>query len=225
MKIELTPTDDGSPTLYLPALDEHYHSTKGAVTESRHVYLQSGLIHRLTATQKSQKELRILEIGFGTGLNAALTAEVCRSSNRPIRYISLEKNPLDEAIVSQLDFGPDIDRSVFNTIHSSPWNTPVEILPGLTLEKRTDDFLHDLLPSDIDVVFMDAFGPDKQPEMWTTEALRRLVDTMAPGAVLTTYSAKGVIRRTFKALGLTVERLPGPPGGKREILRATKALS
>ena len=225
MKIELTPTDDGSPTLYLPALDEHYHSTKGAVTESRHVYLQSGLIHRLTATQKSQKELRILEIGFGTGLNAALTAEVCRSSNRPIRYISLEKNPLDEAIVSQLDFGPDIDRSVFNTIHSSPWNTPVEILPGLTLEKRTDDFLHDLLPSDIDVVFMDAFGPDKQPEMWTTEALRRLVDTMAPGAELTTYSAKGVIRRTFKALGLTVERLPGPPGGKREILRATKALS
>lgn len=225
MKIELTPTDDGSPTLYLPDLDEHYHSTKGAVTESRHVYLQSGLIHRLTATQKSQKELRILEIGFGTGLNAALAAEVCRSSNRPIRYISLEKNPLDEAIVSQLDFGPDIDRSVFNAIHSSPWNTPVKILPGLTLEKRTDDFLHDLLPSDIDVVFMDAFGPDKQPEMWTTEALRRLVDTMAPGAVLTTYSAKGVIRRTFKALGLTVERLPGPPGGKREILRATKALS
>ena len=225
MKIELTPTDDGSPTLYLPDLDEHYHSTKGAVTESRHVYLQSGLIHRLTATQKSQKELRILEIGFGTGLNAALAAEVCRSSNRPIRYISLEKNPLDEAIVSQLDFGPDIDRSVFNAIHSSPWNTPVEILPGLTLEKRTDDFLHDLLPSDIDVVFMDAFGPDKQPEMWTTEALGRLVDTMAPGAVLTTYSAKGVIRRTFKALGLTVERLPGPPGGKREILRATKALS
>ena len=225
MKIELTPTDDGSPTLYLPDLDEHYHSTKGAVTESRHVYLQSGLIHRLTATQKPQKELRILEIGFGTGLNAALAAEVCRSSNGPIRYISLEKNPLDEAIVSQLDFGPDIDRSVFNAIHSSPWNTPVEILPGLTLEKRTDDFLHDLLPSDIDVVFMDAFGPDKQPEMWTTEALRRLVDTMAPGAVLTTYSAKGVIRRTFKALGLTVERLPGPPGGKREILRATKALS
>ena len=225
MKIELTPTDDGSPTLYLPDLDEHYHSTKGAVTESRHVYLQSGLIHRLTATQKSQKELRILEIGFGTGLNVALTAEVCRSSNCPIRYISLEKNPLDEAIVSQLDFGPDIDRSVFNAIHSSPWNTPVEILPGLTLEKRTDDFLHDLLPSDIDVVFMDAFGPDKQPEMWTTEALGRLVNTMAPGAVLTTYSAKGVIRRTFKALGLTVERLPGPPGGKREILRATKALS
>lgn len=224
MKIEVTPTDDGSPTLYLPEIDEHYHSTKGAVTESLHVYITSGLIHRLESVDNS-KVLRVLEIGFGTGLNTVLSAIASSNFMTKVRYISLEKYPLDDSFTAGLDFGPTIDKSIFKRVHSAPWNIPTEITPGFVLEKQIADFLTDRLPEDIDVVYMDAFGPDKQPEMWTTEALKRLADSMAPGGVLTTYSAKGIVRRTFTALGLTVERLPGPPGGKREILRATKPLS
>ncbi|MDE6397200.1 MAG: tRNA (5-methylaminomethyl-2-thiouridine)(34)-methyltransferase MnmD [Muribaculaceae bacterium] len=219
--MELTPTDDGSPTLYLPDIDEHYHSTKGAVTESLHVYVRSGFLHRLESPVEND-QIRVLEIGFGTGLNASLTASVLPAGASQVRFISIEKHPLDKAVLCQLDFGMQVDKGLFRAIHSAPWNYPSEISPGFILEKRIADFLTDPLPEQIDVIYMDAFGPDKQPEMWTPEALSRLVEVMAPGAVLTTYSAKGIVRRTLASLGLTVERLAGPPGGKREILRATK---
>lgn len=224
MNIKVIPTEDGSPTLYLSDVDDHFHSTKGAVTESRHVYILSGLSHRLESPLHNSP-VRILEIGFGTGLNAALTASEVKNSVHSVRFISLEKYPLEENTISQLDFGKSVDHNLFHAVHSAPWNCPTEVCPGFILDKRIADFLTDPLPDDIDVIYMDAFGPDKQPEMWTDKALHRLVDTMAPGGVLTTYSAKGVLRRTLASFGLTVERLPGPPGGKREILRATKPYS
>lgn len=211
---EIQVTADGSPTLYLADIDEHYHSVKGAVTESRHVYVECGLRHRAQSLcQPSSVALRVLEVGYGTGLNAALSAEACHCG---VHYIALELHPLSPGAL------PDYGVEAMATLNAAPWDTPVEISPLFTLEKRNADFLADELPEGIDVVYFDAFAPEKQPEMWSEEALRRVVSVMNPGAVLTTYCAKGAIRRLLQSLGLTVERLPGPPGGKREILRATK---
>lgn len=208
---EIRSTADGSPTLYLPEMDEHYHSVKGALTESRHVYVDSALRHR-AASLSAGEPLRLLEIGYGTGLNAALSeaAQCCR-----LHYISLELHPLEPESV------PDYGVASLKAMNNAAWDTPVEISPVFTLEKRRADFLRATLPAGIDVVYFDAFAPEKQPEMWTVDSLRRVVDVMNPGAVLTTYCAKGSVRRMLQSLGLTVERLPGPPGGKREILRAT----
>lgn len=209
---EIELTADGSPTLYLPGIDEHYHSVKGAVTESRHVYIDCGLRHH-SATIMAGETIRVLEIGYGTGLNAALTAE---AQCGKVHYISLELHPLSPAAV------PDYGVEILSRLNDAAWDKPVEITPTFTLEKRKADFLTARLPQGIDVVYFDAFAPEKQPEMWSDNALRRVVEAMNPNAVLTTYCAKGVIRRRLQSLGLTVERLPGPPAGKREILRATK---
>ncbi len=206
-------TADGSPTIYLPQLDEHYHSVKGAVTESCHIYRDCALRHR--AQRGYDRPLRLLEVGFGTGLNAAVSAEC---SDIHVHYIAVELYPLDPDVSQHLGYSlPFVE-----AVNRAKWDTPVNITATFLLEKRQTDFLTADLPGDIDVVYYDAFAPEKQPDMWEMEALRRTVDTMASGGVLTTYCAKGSIRRMLTALGLTVERLPGPPGGKREILRATK---
>ncbi len=210
---EIQLTADGSPTIYLPDIDEHYHSVKGAVTESRHVYVECGMRHRFASTCDCAIPLRVLEIGYGTGLNAALTAE---AACRKVYYTAIELNPLAPEMI------PDYGVEIMKTLNAAPWDCPVEISPLFTLEKRHADFLTATLPGEIDVVYFDAFAPEKQPEMWSEEALRRVTEAMNPRAVLTTYCAKGAIRRLLQSLGLTVERLPGPPGGKREILRATK---
>lgn len=209
---EIQLTADGSPTLYLPEINEHYHSVKGAVTESLHVYVECGLRHRAEKTAGDDK-LRVLEIGYGTGLNASLTAEAGCGN---IHYISLELHPLPAGSV------PDYGIAAMRRLNDAEWDKAVEITPTFTLEKRKADFLTSPLPDNIDVVYFDAFAPEKQPEMWSENALRRVAETMNHGAVLTTYCAKGTIRRLLQTLGLTVERLPGPQGGKREILRATK---
>lgn len=209
---EIQLTADGSPTLYLPEIDEHYHSVKGAVTESRHVYVECGLRHRAAAA-KPGDTVRVLEIGYGTGLNASLTAETGYTC---VHYIALELHPLPAYSV------PDYGIDIMPRLNGADWDLPVMITPRFILEKRKADFLTSPLPESVDVVYFDAFAPEKQPEMWSEDALRRVVGVMNRGAVLTTYCAKGTIRRLLQSLGLTVERLPGPPGGKREILRATK---
>lgn len=215
LKVEVEVTDDGSATVYLPELDEHYHSVKGALTESRHIYRDCAFLHR-----SDENPLRLLEVGFGTGLNAAVTAMVA-DATCPVHYISLEKYPVAESLVRQLGYGKFVDSAIFESIHSAKWNIPVEITPHFTLEKRIADYISDPLPTGIDVVYFDAFAPEKQPEMWTPETFARLREVMNPGAVLTTYCAKGVIRRMLSSLGFTVERLAGPANGKREIIRAT----
>ena len=206
-------TADGSHTIYLPQLDEHYHSIKGAITESCHIYRDCALRHR--AQQGFDRPLRLLEVGFGTGLNAAVSAEY---SDIPIHYISFELYPLSPDISQRLGY----DRPLIEAVNHAAWDTPVNITDTFILEKRQADFLTADLPCDIDIVYYDAFAPEKQPDLWRMETLRRTVEAMASGGVLTTYCAKGSIRRMLSALGLYVERLPGSPGGKREILRATK---
>lgn len=209
-------TDDGSSTIFLPEIDEHYHSIKGALTEAQHIYRDCAFMYR-----SSNQPLRLLEVGFGTGLNATVTA-MASSMQHQVHYITLEKYPVEIDIIKSLRYGELLDSNLFDAIHSARWNELVEITPFFTLEKRLCDYTVDELPQKIDVVYFDAFAPEKQPDMWTRDAFSRLVAAMNVGGVLTTYCAKGEVRRLLQSLGLVVERIPGPLNGKREILRATK---
>ena len=215
--LEIQHTDDGSATLFVPELDEHYHSVKGAYTESLHIYRDCAYMY--AAEHSSERPLRLLEIGFGTGLNAAVTA-MAATAERPVHYITLEKYPVASQLVGNLGYDAWVDAQLFAAIHAASWEQSIAITPHFTLEKRCCDLLAAPLPSDIDIVYFDAFAPEKQPEMWSPEVFARIYEAMRPGGVLTTYCAKGVIRRLLQSTGFTVERLAGPVGGKREILRA-----
>ena len=214
--IEVEYTADGSSTLYIKELDEHYHSIKGAITESNHIYRDCAFVYR-----SNGKLLRLLEIGFGTGLNATVTA-MAANAERPIHYITLEKYPVSEELLSTLNYTDIVNKDLFMAIHAAPWGKETAITPYFTIEKRNCDYLSDELPDSIDIVYFDAFAPEKQPEMWSREAFTRLYNILNTNAVLTTYCAKGNIRRMLSDIGFIVERIPGPPNGKREILRATK---
>ena len=213
-------TDDGSATLFVPALDEHYHSVKGALTEANHIYRDCAFLHRARTGGEGEAPLRLLEVGFGTGLNACVTAMVA-DMHCPVHYISLEKYPVEAALLDALHYDTCLDAGLLHKIHEASWDEAVPITPYFTLEKKQADYLVDPLPASIDVAYFDAFASEKQPEMWTLSAFQRLVSVLNPGAVLTTYCAKGEIRRLLASLGLAMERIPGPLGGKREILRGT----
>ncbi|MBD5192820.1 MAG: tRNA (5-methylaminomethyl-2-thiouridine)(34)-methyltransferase MnmD [Barnesiella sp.] len=209
-------TEDGSQTIYIPSLDEHYHSTKGALAESRHVYID-------TCWRKAAAEfvaVRVFEVGFGTGLNAALTAEEALKQCKPTIYYSVELHPLDTSLTDTLAY--DSLTPYFSAVNKAEWGREVEINPYFKLVKIVDNFLTMQLPGNINAIYYDAFAPEKQPEMWDDDVIRGLYDCMTPGGALATYCAKGIIRRRLQSVGFTVERLQGPPGGKREILRAVK---
>ena len=229
MQIEITA--DGSPTIYLPELDEHYHSVKGAHTESLHVYIKEGLLHRASLSNSTESKatysnnesqtLRVLEIGYGTGLNASLTAEIlAQHPGLMVEYFSLELYPLSLEVIEE--YANKTNNAMMKRLADAPWNQSQGITPNFNITKIHDNFLTAPLPTGIDVVYFDAFAPEKQPEMWSEENFRRIYEAMNPGGVLTTYCAKGAIRRMLAAIGFTPERIPGPPAGKREILRAVK---
>ena len=219
MKIVIEKTADGSTTLYREDIDEHYHSVKGALAESLHVYLETGW-RKATDTSRN---IRVFEVGFGTGLNAAITAYAALESNIPTEYYSVELYPLPKNTTNLIyDTQEGKYREPFKLVNESPWNERIDINPFFSLLKLEDNLLTMNLPSELDVVYFDAFAPEKQPEMWDETIFRKLYKAMKPGAVLTTYCAKGNIRRMLQHIGFLTERLPGPPGGKREILRATK---
>jgi tRNA U34 5-methylaminomethyl-2-thiouridine-forming methyltransferase MnmC len=219
MKSELKITEDGSHTLFVPEIDECYHSSHGAVQESRHIFIEAAL------KQCTKNELVVLEVGFGTGLNAFLALLDAENSGRRIRFISLEKYPVGLETALQLNFAQELgeDKALFDKLHRAEWNKPVEITPRFVLEKIEADFTQFQHSTNYDVVFFDAFSPEKQPEMWSEEQFGKIYKHCNADAVLTTYCAKGIVRRAMQAVGFVVERLPGPPG-KREILRATKYI-
>ena len=210
-------TADGTATLYLPEIDEHYHSVKGALQEALHVYIESAL------HASSARPARILEIGFGTGLNAFLTALDAGRTRTPVIYTALERHPLPWATVAPLHYPERIDPQqahLFRQLHDAPWEQAVPLTPRFTLHKQETDLTRHHFTRTFDIVYFDAFAPDKQPEMWDESIFRRIAAVLTPGGILTTYCAKGEVRRRLQRAGFTVERLPGPPGGKREILRA-----
>jgi len=211
-------TADGSSTLYVPELDEHYHSMNGAVQESQHVYITAGLNHFINSSGNTLKEIQVLEFGFGAGLNAFLTALEVERQKIKIHYTALEKYPLSPEITNQLNY-PAENQVLFQRIHQSAWGNPVSITPYFRLQKLEIDFVDFDFPCQYDVVYYDAFAPDKQPEVWSQELFNKLFLSMNHDGVLTTYCAKGSIRRMMQQAGFTVERIPGAQG-KREMLRA-----
>lgn len=219
MKIVIEETADGSPTLYREDIDEHYHSVKGALAESRHVYLETGW----RKAAETSTPVRVFEVGFGSGLNAAITAYAALESKVATEYYSVELYPLPHETTQLISIGIEKEyRQEFENVNHAPWEIATEINPYFTLQKLEADLLTINLPADIDAVYFDAFAPEKQPEMWDEMIFRKLYDAMGPGGILTTYCAKGSIRRMLQQIGFLTERLPGPPGGKREILRASK---
>ena len=217
--MNIEPTADGSNTLFVPELNEHYHSIKGAWTESEHIFIRMGLEHHPSPSP------RVLEIGFGTGLNAFLTLLYADKTQRTVHYTSLERYPVAPELISHLGYPERIcpERAVdFYALHRAAWEEDIPLTPYFTLHKVQTDFTTYDFPDAYDVIYFDAFAPEKQPEMWTQELFARLYHSLRPGGILTTYCAKGAVRRTLQAVGFTVKRLPGPPEGKREILRASK---
>ncbi len=215
-------TEDGSPTLYNEHVGEHYHSTHGAVQESRHIFIKDGFDHRLTRCEVPQV-LHLFEIGFGTGLNALLTLVEAKRRGQEVLYVSVEKYPVEAATYRQLHFDVNAAEaySLLQAMHEAPWGEATRIAEGFTLLKIRGDLLDIVFPEKLDVIYFDAFSPKAQPQLWSEEVFARLFACAKTHAVLTTYCAKGEVRRRMQRVGFRVERLPGPPG-KREILRATK---
>ncbi len=219
--MQIIPTADGSDTLYAPGLDEHYHSVFGAITESEWVFIRSGL-----QFSRQPAGISVFEVGFGTGLNALLACHFAIAHNRQIIYHTIEKYPVAQDIATRLNFAgclPYIPEAaaLFQAVHLSPWNQVVNLHPCFAMQKIQGDMTVFTPEVCYDVVFFDAFSPDRQPEMWTAEIFRKLYEHMHTGGVLTTYCVKGLVKRRLKEAGFAIEKLPGPPG-KREILRAVK---
>lgn len=220
-------TADGSPTLYVPALHEHYHSTHGARQESAHVFIAAGLRPLLEAGlgQPGDGPMHILEVGLGTGLNALLTLEAAQATGARLTYDGYETYPLPPAAISALRpqwaDKPALS-AAFAALHASPWNTAGELTPAFLLTKIQLPVEDDNLPAGYyDLIYFDAFAPEKQPELWTEAIFQQLYAAAAPGAVLVSYCAQGQFRRNLRAAGWRTEKLPGPPG-KREMTRARK---
>lgn len=222
-------TDDGSATLFVPELNEHYHSIRGAWTESQHIFVDMGL------KASAATAPHIAEVGFGTGLNAWLTLKEAERSHRQVFYTGWELYPLTWETVELLHYTDNDEQVIadgkempatllFKKLHDAEWNKPVEITPYFTLYKIQADVTRwksDGYPT-ADIIYFDAFAPEKQPEIWSQELFDQLYVLLNEEGILTTYCAKGAVRRMMQAAGFTVERLPGPPGGKREILRGRK---
>jgi len=221
-KLEIKLTSDGSHTIYHESLGEGYHSSHGALAESRHIFIEAAFI----PASLRQKAVNILEVGFGTGLNALLTQFEAETMGKQVVYTAIEAFPLEEETWSQLNYPRllcSVDYSkVFEKLHLAAWGKTEELSNFFHIHKiytRLQDYLPG--PNQFDAVYFDAFSPAVQPELWTTEIFMKLFMAMKPGAVMTTYSVKGDVIRSMKAAGFTTEKIPGPPG-KRQITRAVK---
>jgi tRNA U34 5-methylaminomethyl-2-thiouridine-forming methyltransferase MnmC len=215
--MELRLTSDGSHTVFSDCFSETYHSVNGAVTESIHVFIGCGLNACI------KKSIRVFEVGFGTGLNALLTFIEGRKRGVAIEYQTIELYPLPMEVVEQLSYHDFLscDLQLFRAFHEAEWNQLVRISDDFYLKKISSDLLAASFTDFYDVVYFDAFSPAIQPALWTEDIFHKIYQQMSEGGILTTYCAKGEVRRNMIAAGFSVERLPGPPG-KREMLKAQK---
>ncbi len=222
MNIQIITSEDGSHTLFNSAINEHYHSTKGAITESQFIFINNGY-EMLPGRSRS---INILEIGLGTGLNALLTSIRCEKDNRKVNYVAIEPYPIAVDILSELNYpglvGSCEERNRFWMIHNVPWEVPHIISDNFILYKIKQRIQEIELQKDrFSLIYFDAFSPEVQPEMWTKDVFEKLFDSMEPGGLLLTYSVQGEMRRVLKTCGFDVVKVPGPPG-KREITQASK---
>jgi len=219
LKRELIITADGSHTIYLPEMNEHFHSVNGAIAESHHIFIQGGLEPLLS----DNNEIKILEMGFGTGLNAFLTCLTAKRIEVKISYDALETFPLEEDLWKKLNYPKLLgERKLFDRLHQAPWGQAVNIEKCFDLTKINDS-IYAFQPANkkYKLVYFDAFAPSKQEEVWQESVFKKIFNTMQKDGILITYAASGKFRRNLKACGFLVESLEGPEG-KREITRAIK---
>ncbi len=212
-------TSDGSTTIHIPEWNEQYHSKHGAIQESYHVFIKQGL------ESISKKNISILEIGFGTGLNGFITLLEAEKNNIIIDYVGVEayRVPMEE--VNQLNYVSELgalsSKEIFEKIHTCSWEEKHQIADWFSLQKRKQ-FFHEIQDENqFDLIYFDAFGARLQPDLWTEDVFSLMFKALKETGTLVTYSAKGSVRRAMQSVGFFVERLPGPPG-KREMLRAIK---
>lgn len=218
MKVEIIKTADTSDTLYVPDLKEHYHSVYGAWQESTHVFINEGFL------KIRKPSITIFEMGFGTGLNTLLTMIEAMKRGIEVTYHSIDLNPLDISILKQLNHKRFINQnfhSYVSEVYRSAWGTQATIGRNFKLTKIKEDLLSYHFTGEYDLIYFDAFGPDKQPELWQSTVFLKIYESMLPGGILVTYAAKGQVRRDLENAGFTVNRIPGPRG-KREMIRACK---
>lgn len=220
MEREIIKTLDGSTTIHLKEWDECYHSKHGAIQEAKHVFIKNGL------SLFGDKPVSILEIGFGTGLNAFITFLEANQKQQNIDYVGVEAYPVDASEVLEMNYVTELGAlefdNIFEKMHKCEWNNKTEISACFSLTKRKQ-FFDEIDDYEIfDLIYFDAFGYRVQPELWSTEIFQKMYNSLKPNGVLVTYAARGVVKRSMISVGFTVEKLAGPPG-KREMFRATKS--
>jgi len=218
---EIIKTLDGSTTIHLKEWDECYHSKHGAIQEAKHVFIKNGL------SLFENNPVSILEIGFGTGLNAFITFLESIEKNQKIDYVGVEAYPVNAEEVLAMNYVEELDalkfHNIFEKMHKCEWDNKVEICDQFSLTKRKQ-FFDEIDDFEIfDLIYFDAFGYRVQPELWSTEIFQKMYNSLKPNGVLVTYAARGVVKRSMIAVGFTVEKLAGPPG-KREMFRAFKKV-
>ena len=221
MEREIIKTLDGSTTIHLKEWDECYHSKHGAIQEAKHVFIKNGL------SLFENKPVSILEIGFGTGLNAFITFLEAQQKQQKIDYVGVEAYPVDAKEVLAMNYVDELEagdfESIFQKMHEVEWDQKNEISSEFSLTKRKQ-FFDEINDFEIfDLIYFDAFGYRVQPELWSTEIFQKMYNSLKPNGVLVTYAARGVVKRSMIEVGFTVEKLAGPPG-KREMFRAFKKV-
>ncbi len=233
MQRKIITTSDGSKTIHLVEWNEHYHSVHGAIQEANHVFIKHGLLFFIegferidSSDNQTQPDITLLEIGFGTGLNAFITLLEAEKLNLNIDYIGVEAFPISNEELQALNYSEQLQKNTdetFHKIHQSPWEERQQITSDFTLtkQKKFFDAIND--KEAFDIIYFDAFGARVQPELWTEPIFKAMFKALKPNGILVTYSARGSVRRAMQSVGFQVEKLPGPPG-KREMLRARKGL-
>ena len=223
---EIVISDDGSSTLCHPIIGDMYHSTAGAVSESIHVYIKAGL----DRISERKKEIKILEMGFGSGLNALLTIEKAKSENLKIDYNTIELYPIDSETIEKLGYDNFTSGDIYTLFletHYSNWFEKVKLSENFSIQKinksLTEINFDDFNLTDIDLVYFDAFSPDTQPELWSEEVFSTIYNRMQDDGILVTYSAKGIVKRALRAAGFNVKRIEGALG-KHHMLLCTKIM-
>lgn len=220
--LELVTTSDGSKTIYNSEVGEHYHSKHGALQESRHVFLNTGLVHFLENTPT--KQVSILEVGFGTGLNFLLTAEYCSSNSTSLNYTGIEAYPVSTEMIAKTGYDAFVSKEIwegFLCLYPTALNKEFSAITECKLEIAHCKLLEFSTTQTYDVLYFDAFAAVHQPEMWTTEALAQVTQYLKPNGIFVTYAITGNLKRSMKSLGFSIEKAPGAPG-KREMLRGRK---
>ncbi|MFO7842578.1 MAG: tRNA (5-methylaminomethyl-2-thiouridine)(34)-methyltransferase MnmD [Bacteroidales bacterium] len=218
MNLKIIHTKDGSSTLYSPEFNEHYHSVFGAINESRHVFIDAGF------NFLNVKMIKIFEVGFGTGLNALLSYLQSVKKDITVEYSAIELYPVTKDVIQQLNYTQFLSeeaKTIFYQLHKVSWNKRIKISNHFHLTKINHDFNDYLFTEKYNLIFFDAFAPEKQPTLWSSQNFAKIHEAMDNHGVLTTYSSKGLVKQNLRNAGFQLERLKGPEG-KRHMLRAIK---